>query len=546
MTSRNGEKPDGFVSQQTSSKISNTGDEKSGTTTTFPLGLSQTEQADRETKLRATQAIRQAEATSIEKDAERDGPSLEPTQQPVTTGTGATGLTSRTSASSSSISPPTNRSSFSGPRQRVSRTVRRSQTGAVSVLPPQHRLSAASIASNSSQSRRSLKTARDSYQSLSPGAVGVNPQSSIARTATPTSQSRRSMKEARNSDLAISPLSSLSPRQRLEQKIRGDIGSQLSSPQLDVESDQSHSPVLSASPNQRVYISPRQRLESKVRMNSRNQLLPPQLDMEGDEATPTKKCAANAKVMADSVVRHFPALPLENPDSTNSAIHGNAPEIVTDRTTTSAPAPTMSTVDQALPAELVTAEVLDEEEERERIRRQAEADAQQRLLASALTAEATICIDNGDGDNDDSRPSRDNRVFLLVAFLVSVLLIGIAVAVAVVLTRPDSTLVSVRFNDDCHDAFGPLNVTAVPDGIGNIIQGSNIRATPDNFTCDAAAEEGGFGLWYFLEGSGKRVYASTCQGTSFDTQLLVFSSSSQSCDGELQCIGGTFISVSQI
>ena len=220
----------------------------------------------------------------------------------------------------------------------------------------------------------------------------------------------------------------------------------------------------------------------------------------------------------------------------------NFSEGVVDRTTVSVPEPTPSSFDGALPAELVTAEVFDEEAEQERIRREAQAEAEERLLASALTAEATIYVDE-DEDNRDSQNSRRHPLLLPVAICVSVVIIGIAVAVSVVRTRDGPTSFgSVRSNDDCHNARGPLNVTIVPDGIGNMIQASNRLATPDNYTCGAAAEEGGFGMWYFLEGNGKRVYASTCQGTSFDTQLLVFGSPSQSCE-ELQCIGGKFSSL---
>ena len=243
-----------------------------------------------------------------------------------------------------------------------------------------------------------------------------------------------------------------------------------------------------------------------------------------------------------SYLNHLPPIPLEVSEPAESSVNGNVPEGDINRRTDSEPEPTPSSLERALSAQLVTAEVFDEEAEQERIRREAQAAAEERLLASALTAEATIYID-GDEDNRGSQNSRRHPLLLPVAICVSVVLVGIVVAVSVVLTRDGPTSFgSIRSNDDCQNARGPLNVTMVPDGIGNTIQGSNRQATPDNYTCGAAAEEGGFGVWYFLEGNGKRVYASTCQGTSFDTQLLVFSSPSQSCE-ELQCIGGKFSSL---
>jgi hypothetical protein len=140
-------------------------------------------------------------------------------------------------------------------------------------------------------------------------------------------------------------------------------------------------------------------------------------------------------------------------------------------------------------------------------------------MATAITAEAYVI------DDDEEGLSRKMKFAI-----VSVLVIIIVIVVSVVATRtdPEAPAPPSKYNDFCDDALGPLNATA------DVVSGSNRRASSDNVTCQAE-EDGGFGVWYFLEGIGERVRASTCTGTDFDTQVLVFSGSS--CDA-LLCIGG--------
>jgi hypothetical protein len=84
----------------------------------------------------------------------------------------------------------------------------------------------------------------------------------------------------------------------------------------------------------------------------------------------------------------------------------------------------------------------------------------------------------------------------------------------------------------CETAFGPLNVTRdVYTGV--------IEPREGDFTAACQIDdEGGYGQWYFLEGEGNYLQASTCEGSddsaNSDTQVLVFSGSCSS----LFCVGG--------
>jgi hypothetical protein len=182
-------------------------------------------------------------------------------------------------------------------------------------------------------------------------------------------------------------------------------------------------------------------------------------------------------------------------------------------------------VPRALSAELVTAEAFNEEEERERIRKEAEKDAQHRLLDGAIMATAELIP-----DDDEIEQGLNKRLFCVIACVV---VIAVIVTASVLATRPDKKppTPGPSFNDICETAF-------FANATGDVITGTiSARAGTDDVTCQTAEEDGGFGLWYSLQGNGERLRASTCTGTDpkIDTQLLVLTGSCNT----LLCVGGS-------
>jgi hypothetical protein len=178
---------------------------------------------------------------------------------------------------------------------------------------------------------------------------------------------------------------------------------------------------------------------------------------------------------------------------------------------------------RAVSAELVTGETFNEEEERKRIRKEAEKDAQRRLLNGAILATAEVIRD----DEDEGLNKK------LYCALACVVVIAIIVIVSVLAIRPDkkSPTSGPSFNNICETAF-------FANATGDVITGTiSASAGTDNVTCQTAEEDGGFGLWYSLQGNGERLRASTCNGTGrdIDTQVLVLTGSCNT----LLCVGGS-------
>mmetsp|Transcript_3164 Transcript_3164/g.8947 ORF Transcript_3164/g.8947 Transcript_3164/m.8947 type:complete len:1708 (+) Transcript_3164:604-5727(+) len=189
-------------------------------------------------------------------------------------------------------------------------------------------------------------------------------------------------------------------------------------------------------------------------------------------------------------------------------------------------------IEQAITAELVTAEP-DEELERERIRKEAEREAEERMRNNLVVAEPAIIDDESE---DDDGPGR-KQLYICLAILVAV--IGIVVAVVVTTTGGDdgngggdeivaATLPPTArpFNDVCELAHEL-------DSNGDVASTNNQNAENDDVEC-VVGNQGGTGVWYTLQGNGKRLRAHTCDGTDIDTQIQIFSGD---CDA-LSCIGG--------
>jgi hypothetical protein len=178
---------------------------------------------------------------------------------------------------------------------------------------------------------------------------------------------------------------------------------------------------------------------------------------------------------------------------------------------------------RALSAELVTAEAYNEEDERERIRKEAEKDAQQRLLDGAITATAEVIP-----DDKEIEQGLNKKLYGAIACVVVIAIIVIA---SVLATRPDEKppTPGPSFNNICETAF---SANAIDDVITGTI---SPRSGTDNVTCQTAETDTGFGLWYSLQGNGERLRASTCNGTEFDTQVLVLTGTCET----LLCVGGS-------
>jgi len=101
--------------------------------------------------------------------------------------------------------------------------------------------------------------------------------------------------------------------------------------------------------------------------------------------------------------------------------------------------------------------------------------------------------------------------------------------------RQDETFtIGAVDNDDCPYAYGPI----VPTSAGVILPYSTTTATTDvdeSLSCGGALADGGPGVWYMVEGTGRPLTASTCsEATNFDTQISVFLGD---C-GNLACVNG--------
>lgn len=78
------------------------------------------------------------------------------------------------------------------------------------------------------------------------------------------------------------------------------------------------------------------------------------------------------------------------------------------------------------------------------------------------------------------------------------------------------TSTSAPNNDECPAALGPVPLD------GSVVQGSTVSATVDPAadTCEVAVT--GPGVWFFVEGDGTGLVASTCRGSKFDTKISVY------------------------
>ena len=190
---------------------------------------------------------------------------------------------------------------------------------------------------------------------------------------------------------------------------------------------------------------------------------------------------------------------------------------------------------EAIQAELV----VDDEQHRAQVRRQAEQDAQERLMATAVTAaEAHVVKD----DVQDKLLFRKRCIFV-IGIIVVVLVVVIVVSVTVGTSNGSSNSSNEpQPNSTCETAFGPLDTSGLITYQGDTVQRSG------NFSggvCQSLEYEGGYGQWYYLQGDGQKLRASTCpddQSTSSsitnddtsDTQILVFIDSCSS----LTCVAG--------
>jgi hypothetical protein len=171
-------------------------------------------------------------------------------------------------------------------------------------------------------------------------------------------------------------------------------------------------------------------------------------------------------------------------------------------------------------------ETLNAAELREKVRREAQQEVERRIIDTTVYGEATI-IREEDEEEDDSG---NRKWYIAVAVAVTVIIV---VTLSVALTGSDDPDPIQSVNSICSSAFGPLANFTGGTTEGNI----QPQADVDIVTCQVGADDG-FGLWYYLDGTGNRLSASTCIGSDSepqtDTQVLVFSGS---CD-DLICIGG--------
>jgi hypothetical protein len=84
-------------------------------------------------------------------------------------------------------------------------------------------------------------------------------------------------------------------------------------------------------------------------------------------------------------------------------------------------------------------------------------------------------------------------------------------------------------NTVCEGAFDIATVIGIPF-FGEITEKASVALVD---TCEVVSRNG-VGVWYRVEGDGTRLVASTCNGTSFDSQISIYSGS---C-GKLQCVAG--------
>ena len=235
----------------------------------------------------------------------------------------------------------------------------------------------------------------------------------------------------------------------------------------------------------------------------------------------------------------------------------------------SPPPPTTTTTtthqEEEIIGELVTDnDAMEASEHRRRVRREAELEAEQRIMNNAVYAETTTIVIDDDDNN--------HRKWYYIAITFALLLV-IAVTVAVVVStttkgggRSNGEEGVFYDNISCNSAkvLTEYYLTQEGGGGGGFSIEGNIqeRQKTDNNDDDdelldcQVSSDGGYGLWYKLEGNGRRLSASTCTGSSnldsqSDTQVLIFSSfttttssndnnsnNNNDCDDGLLCIGG--------
>lgn len=171
----------------------------------------------------------------------------------------------------------------------------------------------------------------------------------------------------------------------------------------------------------------------------------------------------------------------------------------------------------------------DDATRREVLRREAIREAEARLMAAAVNVNPKVMDEHeGGGFN-----------WKLYCCIGCLLIIAVVAASVIFAIRDDDEVAPApspevpTTNDECDRAL------QLVDFNGGTTQGEillNVKGSLED-TCQVA-DANGFALWYYVEGNGNRLSASTCEGTDMndnsDTQVLVFSGSCQ----ELECIGG--------
>jgi hypothetical protein len=204
---------------------------------------------------------------------------------------------------------------------------------------------------------------------------------------------------------------------------------------------------------------------------------------------------------------------------------------------------------------LQTAILIDEEVqlgeyEKKKIELQARADAEARILANAVPAEQA----DVDAEHEERKKRQRCRLVIAVLFVV-VGVVGVVVGAALgvqnqatgptdapsvastqsptvkpgLFTPPPGT-VARPDNTVCEGAYDISSVVGY-SLFGEITSAASAASVD---TCEVIRENG-IGVWYRVEGDGSTtLVASTCEGTSFDSQISIYSGS---C-GKLQCIAG--------
>ncbi|CAJ1949743.1 unnamed protein product [Cylindrotheca closterium] len=182
-------------------------------------------------------------------------------------------------------------------------------------------------------------------------------------------------------------------------------------------------------------------------------------------------------------------------------------------------------------------------EEALQIRTEAEREAAKQFLANIATAEEQT---DDDKEGEDKKSNKNRLGMYALVFVVVV--VGVAVLSVTLTSKKDTEDQNIRITPPPPVTLAPtvfVNTTLSSDfcdealelEMDSFVIGTTADATlDDNVAACGEIRRNGIGTWYYMEGVGKRISLSTCNGTSFDTQISVFSGSS--CDGGLKCVAG--------